>query len=1130
MAIPARAVRRPVTVLMAVLAVTIFGLLSAGRLAVDLLPDIAYPTVTVQTDNEDAAPLSIEQFVTRPIEEAVGVIPGVREMRSVSRAGFSEVILEFDWDQRMDFAALEVREKLGAVRLAQDADVPRVLRFDPSLDPIVRLAFASDSRPLGELRQLAERWLKPQFEGVLGVASARVRGGLDPEVVVEADEDRLAALGLTLADLATALEAENVNMPGGTLRDFNALYLVRTLHEFDDLEQLRRTVVRASDEGRVRVEDVARVFRGHRDREEIARLGGREVVELALYREGSANTVQVAESIREALDELRGDMSDDLALSILSDQSGYIEDAVDQVKSAAWIGGLLAVLVLFFFLRDLPSTVIIALAIPVSVAATFLPMHQFGVSVNIMSLGGLALGVGMLVDSAIVVLEAIARHRQAGADRQTAAIRGASEVSGAVTASILTTVCVFLPIVFVQGIAGQLFRDQALTVCFSLLASLLVALTLIPALAAFDPSRSRAAFSMASLPDEDDDGSDGGDGRANDEPLPPWTLKFGPLCLLPIGDGRGIKSKVLTALFLPLRLPLLVAMLALLLVGRLVGRLFFLALSPLTWLVEGVQRAYPGVLRRALALRWLVVLVTIVLFAGSMWLMAGLGTQLVPDLSQGQFAFQLRLPEGTPLATTDDAVSRIEAQLLDDDRFARVFSAVGSLPSTASGQRTLGENLAQIDFVLPDAADAATQQAAVEWVRGVLAQFPRIEAELLNPSVISTQAPVAVRVYADDLDQLADAAERVVALLGGIDGVADLTTTVEPGSPEVRIDLDRDRASSLGLRVADVGSALRTKIRGDIIGQFREGEERIDIRLRAAETFRAQASQIDDLRLRVAAQDGDEMTIPVSAIADVVIGRGAAAGNPADGARMAEIRAKLDGTVALGSVLDATRGAITTLELPENAQIEMAGQDAELRTSLRSLQLAVVLAIFLVYVVMASQFESLRQPLIILVAVPLALVGVAAALMVTGDAISVLVLIGAVMLAGIVVNNAIVLVDAFNRRHREEGAALDEALIGAGQERLRPILMTTTTTVLALLPMALGLGAGDELRAPLAVTVIGGLSAATVLTLIVIPCLVRIVGGAVPKAVEAIAFDGDGDGLHTDIIPLTGASAAHPPR
>ncbi|MGD8377194.1 MAG: efflux RND transporter permease subunit, partial [Acidobacteriota bacterium] len=493
LSLPALSVRRPITTLMGALAVAIFGVLSAMRLPVDLLPDLSYPTLTIQTVYPDAAPVSVEQFVTRPVEEAVGVTAGVREMRSVSRPGISEVILEFDWARKMEFAALDVREKLGLVQLPREAEPPRVLRYDPSLDPIVRLALAGD-RPLGDLRQLAERWLKPRIEAIAGVAAVKVRGGMSPEIQVEADEERLAAFGLTLGDLAQALQSENVNQPGGTLRDFNAVYLVRTLHEFEDLDQLRRTVIRESGGRRVRVDDVARVVRGHRDRDEITRRAGEEVVELSLHREGSANTVAVAEAIRAGLAPLREELPADLELVLLDDQSRYIADAIGQVWSAALLGGALAILVLYFFLRDPASTAIIAVSIPASIAATFLPMRQFGVTLNIMSLGGLALGVGMLVDNSIVVLEAIDRHRRSGASRRDAAVRGAGEVAGAVTASTLTTVCVFFPIVFVRGIAGQLFFDQAITVCFSLLASLVVSLTLIPSLAAVDlsPSRLRA--------------------------------------------------------------------------------------------------------------------------------------------------------------------------------------------------------------------------------------------------------------------------------------------------------------------------------------------------------------------------------------------------------------------------------------------------------------------------------------------------------------------------------------------------------------------------------------------------------------------------------------------------------------
>jgi HAE1 family hydrophobic/amphiphilic exporter-1 len=1090
--LPRFAVNRPVTVLMATLAVSTFGLLAVQNLPVDLLPDLSYPTLTIQTEYEDAAPETVEQFVTRPIEEAVGVIPGVREMRSQSRSSLSEVVLEFEWGESMDTAGLDVRERLGLVELPREAEIPRVLRFDPSLEPIMRLGFHGD-RDLDELRQLADRWLKPRLEAVVGVAAARVRGGLDAEIVVEADEDRLAAIGLTPADLAFALRQENVNQPGGTLRDFNAIYLVRTMHEFEDLEQIRRTVVRELPTGRVRVEDVARVYRGHRDRDEISRLGGREVVEIDLHRQGTANTVAVAQAVEERLDELRGEMPPDLDIEILTDLSAYITASIQMVWSAAWIGGLLAVLVLYFFLRDLRATGIIALTIPISVVATFLFMQRAGVSLNIMSLGGLALGIGMLVDNSIVVLEAIDRRRGEGLGRAQAAITGAGEVAGAVTAATLTTVAVFFPIVFVQGVAGQLFRDQAVTVCLSLVTSLVVSLTLIPALSGFT---ARTGFETATR--------FGGRRRGEGEPLP-FTFRLVGFELEPVGNGRSLWSRVLTVALFPIRLVILLVVLVVGAAWWIFSRAFEFAAAPLGRALDGLSRTYPGALTSALKRRWMVVMVAITLLALSVMIIPRLGTDLVPDLAQGEFAFQLRLPEGTTLEASAQTVDRIEAMLIDDPAFASVFSMVGSLPSAASGRRTLGDILAQINFRMAGETGAEEEAAAVQRVREVLSRFPRAEAELVRPAVLSVRPPIAVQVFSDDLLELDRAAERVRLALENLPEVRDVATTSEPGNPEILVELDRERAAALGVSAEDVGSAMRTKIRGDVVGEFRDGEERIDIRLRAGERFRSQASGVQALRIILP----NGTTVPVSAVAEVVTGRGPAAIYRYSGARVAEITA-LPTTRDLGGALTAVNAAVADLDLPRGAHLELAGQNEELAVSFNSLWLAMALATFLVYVVMASQFESLVHPFVILMAVPLGVVGVIVALVLTAQSISVLVLIGAIMLAGIVVNNAIVLVDAVNRRRRE-GQSIDEALLGAGSERLRPILMTTATTVLALFPMALGLGAGDELRAPLAITVIGGLTVATFLTLLVIPCIYRILGAA-PVRVRVGESEGDTSG------------------
>ena len=574
----------------------------------------------------------------------------------------------------------------------------------------------------------------------------------------------------------------------------------------------------------------------------------------------------------------------------------------------------------------------------------------------------------------------------------------------------------------------------------------------------------------------------------------PFTFRFASFELEPIGNGRSLISRAATVASFPIRFLLLLAVLVVGAVWWTFNRTFQIVAAQLGRVLDGIGRAYPETLTNALRHRWIVLAVAVAVFAGSVMVIPRLGTNLVPDLSQGEFAFQFRLPEGTTLEATAEMVDRIEAMLVNDSAFASIFSMVGSLPSTASGRRTLGENLAQINFQMAADADADDEAAAVSRVREVIARFPRAEAELVRPAVLSVRPPIAIQIFSDNLIELDQAAGAVQQALEDLPEVRDVATTSEPGSPEILIELDREKAAALGVSAEDVGAAMRTKIRGDVVGEFREGEERIDIRLRAGERFRSLASGVQALRIILPGGT----TVPVSAVAEVVTGRGPAAIYRYSGARVAEVTA-LPTTRDLGGALNAVNAAVSKVALPAGARTELSGQNEELSVSFNSLWLAMALATFLVYVVMVSQFESLVHPFVILTAVPLGAVGVVAALVLTSNSVSVLVLIGAIMLAGIVVNNAIVLVDAVNRRRRE-GQEIDQALVGAGRERLRPILMTTATTVLALFPMALGLGAGDELRAPLAVTVIGGLTVATVLTLMVIPCIYRILGAAPVRA------------------------------
>jgi HAE1 family hydrophobic/amphiphilic exporter-1 len=506
---------------------------------------------------------------------------------------------------------------------------------------------------------------------------------------------------------------------------------------------------------------------------------------------------------------------------------------------------------------------------------------------------------------------------------------------------------------------------------------------------------------------------------------------------------------------------------------------------PFTRVIDRLGRSYPRALSAALRARWAVLPLAFAVFVMAVAAVPLLGTNLVPDLSQGEFAFRVRLPEGTTLESSAEIIDRVERRSLADGRFTRIFSVVGSWPSTASGRQTLGENLAQINFVLPDDARAEDEAAAIERVRGIFALFPNVEAEVAHPSVLSVRPPLAVHLFSENLADLEVAAGTAADMMWDLPAVHDVATSSEPGNPEIKIELDRERAADLGVRAEPLSRSLQRQIGGEIVGQFREEEQRLDIRLRASEVWRDRANEIAALRFRL-----DNGTIvPVSAFANVSLERGPAAIHRIGGGRVAQVTAKV-ASADLGHSLEEMKTELAGLDLPASVVAEPAGQDEELRVSFASLRLALALAIFMVYVVMAVQFESLRYPFVILLAVPLGIVGVVLGLLLTGTSISVLALIGAVMLAGIVVNNAIVLVDAINRRRRH-GEELGAAIVGAGRERLRPILMTTATTVLALLPMALGLGAGDELRRPLAITVIGGLTVATLLTLVVIPCLYR---------------------------------------
>ncbi|MFN2369587.1 MAG: efflux RND transporter permease subunit [Candidatus Krumholzibacteriia bacterium] len=1016
------AVRRRVSVMMAALAVVVFGLVAYDRLALELFPDITYPSLTVQTEFPDTAPQEVENLVTRPVEEAVGVLRGLQTIHSVSRAGMSEVILEFAWGADMDLLSMEVREKLDRLILPEDALDPVVLRFDPSLDPVVRLALAGDG-DLTDLRRLAEKQIKQDFETIKGVAAASVKGGLEEEIQIDLDQGRLAALGITIDEVRQVVGISNVNLPGGALRGRDSQYLIRTVNEFVSVEEIADLIIRRDGGAVVRLGEVARVHWGAKEREEITRAGGRESVEISLYKEGDANTVTVARRLQERIAAWQeGKLPPGTTLTVLFDQSRFIQQAVDEVRNAAVIGGVLAIVVLLLFLRDLRSTLIIATSIPISVVATFIAMYRMDISLNIMSLGGLTLGIGMLVDNSIVVLESIYRKKQLGHSLFAAAVAGTSEVGGAVVASTLTTVAVFLPIVFVEGVAGQLFRDQALTVTFSLLASLAVAVTMIPMLGALGE---RLPRKDAGLP------ADTGAGR--------------------IDAGDAVRS-----------------------LGR-------------------FSRLYDRLLRGALRLRWATLAVAFACFGLSLWAVGLLGTELIPQLTEGEFFFEVKLPEGASLAATDRTIAVMEQAAAAAPGVDRYYATVGSrLVSGGASLNTKAENLGQLNIVMQDGADDAAELAVADGLRERFATLPDVEVKFGRPSYFSLKTPVEVIVFGDDLDELRAYSLDLARRLEAVPGLVDVRSSLEAGNPELQVVFDRERLASLGLDMGVLSETLRSRVLGVVPTRFKEQDRQIDIRVRNREEDRASVRDVRNLV--VPGPDGEP--IRLLAVADVTEARGPAEIHRLQQQRAAVVSANLEGR-SLGAAVADVEAALRQAPPGPGLTTELGGQNREMEVSFRSLRFAIALAIFLVYLVMAATFESFLHPLLVMFSIPLALVGVVAGLLATGITITVIVLIGAVMLVGIVVNNAIVLIDTINRLRRA-GVAKREAVIRGGHLRLRPILMTTLTTILGLLPMALSWGEGAELRSPLAITVASGLALSTLLTLVVIPAAYM----AVPSRID----------------------------
>jgi HAE1 family hydrophobic/amphiphilic exporter-1 len=1003
-------IRRPVAIAMFYLIIVTFGAVGLRYLAVDLLPRIEFPRLSVSVDYANVGPEEMETIITDPLENALSGIPNLERVTSQSEEGRSRVTLEFARGTNIDEAANDVRAALDRLRdqLPLEADPPSVWKFDPDAQQIMTLSIAS-TRDLSETTRVLEREITQRFEQIPGVGAINIWGGVYREIQVQLFRDRLAAADLTPADVRDALARENVQLPAGNVKSgINDLY-IRTLGEYRPVDEIGSTVVQVREGKPIRVRDVAQVVDGYEDVNNLAEINGTPVVRMGIQKQSGANTVLVADRIREEVGRINADRQD-MQITIDRDQSTFIRQSISNVQSSAIYGGILAVLILYLFLRNNSTTAIIAVSIPISITATFGLLYFSGLTLNQMTFGGLALGIGMIVDGAIVVIENIVRQRQNGRSRMDAARIGTREVGGAVVASTLTTCVIFLPVVFMRTISGQMFQTLALVVVFSLSCSLFVALTLIPVL---------ASRFLTVRPDSESE-------RRH-----------------PTRSARA-----------------------------------------LGWL----ENAYVTRLAAAIAHPWRVFAITavLVLLAVAAWRLVPV--ELAPQLDTEAIDLDLEMGRGTSITVAFEYLRELE-QLVDpvlpDDEVASMATQVR------------GQGNAEVEIRLVDASERSMSpsELADRLREAVDGRIPgaeiRVQAQsglgmlgrLFNAGAGEGEIEVQLRGY--DLQQAEGLANEIRRRMALVDGVVEANVEQREGRPEETLRFDRERIYALGLSVQDVARAVQASVGGARAGYFREGGEQFPINVRLRPEDRLTAQDLAGISVRT---PQGEM-VPLSALVQRVDDRGPTEIEHIDGQRVVYITADLEAGVALGDAVDGIREQLADLQLPAEFSLVFGGAYREQQEAQRDFIIAIFLALALVYMVMAGQFERFLDPLIVMFSVPVAIVGVVPTLLVTGTTINVQSVMGMVMLIGIVVNNAIVLVDYLNLKRREDGMDIVPAAIAAGRTRLRPILMTTSTTVLGLLPLALGLGEGAGLQAALARVVVGGLMASTLVTLFLIPTL-----------------------------------------
>lgn len=1018
-------IKRPVMTWMIIAIVLVLGVVSLSRLGLDLLPNINLPIAAVTASYPGAGPEEIETMVTKPLESVLGTVSNVNSVRSISTEGSSIIILEFNQGTDMDFAALDMREKVDLIKgmLPSDVTNPMVLKLDPTMLPVMQISVASKDGNLSRAQAVVEDTISNRIERIEGVASVSTTGGRQREIAITVQPEKLATYGLSITQISNLLKAENLNMPGGTVVRNDKQLVVRTMGEFKSVDDIKALQIPTPAGGTVKLAEIADVADTFKEVNQYNKINGKESIGISVQKESTANTVQVADGVNAELEKLRQELPDIEIIPVL-DQSQFIKMSINNVANNAIIGAILAVIVLLIFLRNVRSSLVIALSIPISVIATFVLVYFSGMTLNLISMGGLALGVGMMVDNSIVVLENIYRHRQEGQTRIKAASDGTGEVAMAITGSTLTTLAVFLPIIFVQSLAGEIFKELALTVTFSLLASLVVAITIVPMLA----SR------LVTIEDE----------------------------------GIPKRKTVWTS----------------------IDGFFNRTLS-------GLDSFYRNVLKSALKHKGLTAAIVAAAFIAMIALIPFVGSEFLPPMDQGQFSVSIELPQGTVYTKTADITNKVESIIETIPEADTIYTTVGgnALASMVGGMGGSSTNVGSISVTLvPKEQRTRTTDEIAAWVSQQVKNIPGAKITVSSMNDVASGAtgggtasvmgaPISVDIKGDDMDTLAEVADDIKGLVETVPGVTSAATSMGEGAPELRLTIDRYKASQYGLNAATIASTVQSAIKGQLATRYKVEGREIDVTLYGDESYKTDPDKLS--QLLIPTMTGGN--VPLGELAKVEEAKGPVAINRQDLRRTVSVSVNISDR-ALGDVTADIQAKINAYKLPSGYAVSYSGQSQMLNDAFSDLGMALILAIILVYMIMAAQFESFIHPFDIMFAVPLAFGGAVFGLFLTGKALSVPAYIGVIMLAGIVVNNAIVLIDYTNQL-RDRGYSCEEALIKAGPTRLRPILMTTLTTILGLVPLALGIGEGAEMEAPMAIVVIFGLGLSTIITLIIVPVI-----------------------------------------